>query len=166
MILNYAQLCFFLLIICSLFLALLDKLPIQASQSLTIVTKAHQLCTLLLGYLNCFIFSACLAHYRRFRIKWQMEAPKVHKYDRVRIQLSWLMFLIHSSRPIAKFRGKTSDLAITNLFSFHIHYLQRVIILCSSLNFFFYGSTALYGPGPPRFVEVSWSHTFETHHVR
>jgi hypothetical protein len=22
-----------------------------------------------------------------------------------------------------------------------------------------YGSTALYGPGPPRFVEVSWSHT-------
>jgi hypothetical protein len=32
--------------------------------------------------------------------------------------------------------------------------------------FFFYGSTALYGPGPPRFVEVSWSHTFETHHSR
>jgi hypothetical protein len=32
-----------------------------------------------------------------------------------------------------------------------------------SSNFFFYGSTALYGPGPPRFVEVSWSHTFETH---
>jgi hypothetical protein len=31
---------------------------------------------------------------------------------------------------------------------------------------FFYGSTALYGPGPPRFVEVSWSHTFETHHSR
>jgi hypothetical protein len=30
----------------------------------------------------------------------------------------------------------------------------------------FYGSTALYGPGPPRFVEVSWSHTFETHHSR
>jgi hypothetical protein len=29
-----------------------------------------------------------------------------------------------------------------------------------------YGSTALYGPGPPRFVEVSWSHTFETHHSR
>jgi hypothetical protein len=24
---------------------------------------------------------------------------------------------------------------------------------------FFYGSTALYGPGPSRFVEVSWSHT-------
>jgi hypothetical protein len=32
--------------------------------------------------------------------------------------------------------------------------------------FFFYGSTALYGPGPPRFVEVSWSYTFETHHSR
>jgi hypothetical protein len=32
--------------------------------------------------------------------------------------------------------------------------------------FFFYGSTALYGPGPPHFVEVSWSHTFETHHSR
>jgi hypothetical protein len=31
---------------------------------------------------------------------------------------------------------------------------------------FFYGSTALYGPGPPRFVKVSWSHTFETHHSR
>jgi hypothetical protein len=31
---------------------------------------------------------------------------------------------------------------------------------------FLYGSTALYGPGPPRFVEVSWSHTFETHHSR
>jgi hypothetical protein len=29
--------------------------------------------------------------------------------------------------------------------------------------FFSYGSTALYGPGPPRFVEFSWSHTFETH---
>jgi hypothetical protein len=33
-------------------------------------------------------------------------------------------------------------------------------------SFFFYGSIALYGPGPPRFVEVSWSHTFETHHSR
>jgi hypothetical protein len=32
--------------------------------------------------------------------------------------------------------------------------------------FFLYGSTALDGPGPPRFVEVSWSHTFETHHSR
>jgi hypothetical protein len=31
---------------------------------------------------------------------------------------------------------------------------------------FFFGLTALYGPGPPRFVEVSWSHTFETHHIR
>jgi hypothetical protein len=28
--------------------------------------------------------------------------------------------------------------------------------------FFLYGSTALYGPGPPRFVEVSWSHTLDT----
>jgi hypothetical protein len=28
--------------------------------------------------------------------------------------------------------------------------------------FFSYGSIALYGLGPPRFVEVSWSHTFET----
>jgi hypothetical protein len=25
--------------------------------------------------------------------------------------------------------------------------------------FFFYGSTDLYGPGPPRFVEASRSHT-------
>jgi hypothetical protein len=32
--------------------------------------------------------------------------------------------------------------------------------------FYFYGSTALYGPVPPRFVEVSWSHTFDTHHSR
>ena len=32
-------------------------------------------------------------------------------------------------------------------------------------NFFFYGSTALYGPKPPHFVEVSRSHTFETHHT-
>jgi hypothetical protein len=32
--------------------------------------------------------------------------------------------------------------------------------------FFSYGSTALYGPGPPRFVEASRSHTFETHHSR
>jgi hypothetical protein len=33
--------------------------------------------------------------------------------------------------------------------------------------FFLYGSTALYGPGPgpPRFVEVSRSHT-QTHHTR
>jgi hypothetical protein len=30
------------------------------------------------------------------------------------------------------------------------------------LSIFFYGSTALYGPGPPRFVEVSWSHTLDT----
>ena len=38
----------------------------------------------------------------------------------------------------------------------------------SFLHTFFppYGSTALYGPGPPRFVEVSWSHTSETHHSR
>jgi hypothetical protein len=28
--------------------------------------------------------------------------------------------------------------------------------------FFFYGSTALYGPGPPRFVEASRSHTLDT----
>jgi hypothetical protein len=26
------------------------------------------------------------------------------------------------------------------------------------VSFLSYGSTALYGPGPPRFVEVSWSH--------
>jgi hypothetical protein len=32
--------------------------------------------------------------------------------------------------------------------------------------FFLYGSTALYGPGPPRFVEASRSHTYETHHSR
>jgi hypothetical protein len=33
-------------------------------------------------------------------------------------------------------------------------------ISCHRFNVhFFYGSTALYGPGPPRFVEVSWSHT-------
>jgi hypothetical protein len=31
-----------------------------------------------------------------------------------------------------------------------------------TFNFFFYGSTALYGPGPPRFVEVSWSHNWDT----
>ena len=36
----------------------------------------------------------------------------------------------------------------------------------SDIPFFLYGSTALYGPGPPRSVEVSWSHTFETHHSR
>jgi hypothetical protein len=30
------------------------------------------------------------------------------------------------------------------------------------LYFFFYGSTALYGPGPPRFVKVSWPHTLDT----
>jgi hypothetical protein len=30
--------------------------------------------------------------------------------------------------------------------------------------FFSYGSTALNGPGPPRFVEVSWSHTLDTPH--
>jgi hypothetical protein len=35
-----------------------------------------------------------------------------------------------------------------------------------SVYFFSYGSTALYGPEPPRFVEVSWSHTFGTHHSR
>jgi hypothetical protein len=33
----------------------------------------------------------------------------------------------------------------------------------SFLFFFIYGSTALYGPGPPRFVEVSWSHTHFRH---
>jgi hypothetical protein len=31
-------------------------------------------------------------------------------------------------------------------------------------NFFLYGSTALYGPGPPRFVEASRSHTLDTPH--
>jgi hypothetical protein len=31
-----------------------------------------------------------------------------------------------------------------------------------NLNFFLYGSTVLYGPGPPRFVEVSWSRTLDT----
>jgi hypothetical protein len=31
-----------------------------------------------------------------------------------------------------------------------------------TLSHFFYGSTALYGPGPPRFVEVSWSHIWDT----
>jgi hypothetical protein len=35
---------------------------------------------------------------------------------------------------------------------FHISFTYNI--------FFLYGSTALYGPGPPRFVEVSWSHTF------
>jgi hypothetical protein len=38
----------------------------------------------------------------------------------------------------------------------------RCVCVCFFL--FLYGSTDLYGPGPPRFVEVSWSHTFETHH--
>jgi hypothetical protein len=37
---------------------------------------------------------------------------------------------------------------------------------CPKDTYFLYGSTALYGPGPPHFVEVSWSHTFETHHSR
>jgi hypothetical protein len=41
-----------------------------------------------------------------------------------------------------------------------------IFILLFKYCFFFYGSTALFGPGPPRFVEVSWSHTFETHHSR
>jgi hypothetical protein len=39
-------------------------------------------------------------------------------------------------------------------------------LCCGNVNFFLYGSTALYGPGPPRFVEISRSHTFETHHSR
>jgi hypothetical protein len=33
-----------------------------------------------------------------------------------------------------------------------------------SSNLFLYGSTALYGPGPPRFVEASRSHTLDTPH--
>jgi hypothetical protein len=37
------------------------------------------------------------------------------------------------------------------------HIELEIIIL-----FFFYGSTALYGPGPPRFVEASRSHTLDT----
>jgi hypothetical protein len=34
-------------------------------------------------------------------------------------------------------------------------YTDYVIGVPVCMNFFFYGSTALYGPGPPRFVEVS-----------
>jgi hypothetical protein len=34
---------------------------------------------------------------------------------------------------------------------------------CSVITYiFFYGSTNLYGHGPPRFVEVSWSHIWDT----
>jgi hypothetical protein len=36
--------------------------------------------------------------------------------------------------------------------------LLHITVVCVCDHFFF-GSTALYGPGPPRFVEVSWSHT-------
>jgi hypothetical protein len=36
--------------------------------------------------------------------------------------------------------------------------------LLISNDFFSYGSTALYGPGPPRFVEASRSHTLDTPH--
>ena len=40
---------------------LLIRLPVPASQSLTIITKVHQLYTLTLGYFNCCILSAkCL----------------------------------------------------------------------------------------------------------
>jgi hypothetical protein len=44
--------------------------------------------------------------------------------------------------------------------------LWFILVSSGKCIFFSYGSTALYGPGPPRFVEVSWSHTFETHHNR
>jgi hypothetical protein len=46
-----------------------------------------------------------------------------------------------------------------------IHISKRFLEAAQNI-FLPYGSTALYGPGPPRFVEVSWSHTFETHHSR
>jgi hypothetical protein len=38
----------------------------------------------------------------------------------------------------------------------------ELIVKIFNYIFFFYGLTALYGPGPPRFVEVSWSHTLNT----
>jgi hypothetical protein len=59
------------------------------------------------------------------------------------------------------------------LCSFLSSSVLRVVLVIKILLFLFflfcfvlYGSTALYGPGPPSFVEVSWSHTFETHHAR
>jgi hypothetical protein len=42
-----------------------------------------------------------------------------------------------------------------------LYMIQQFLSLSLSLSLF-YGSTALYGPGPPRFVEVSWSHTLDT----
>jgi len=55
--LNFA-LSFLLHATLSVFLALFIRLPVPASQSLAIITKAHQLVTLTLGYFSCFIVSA------------------------------------------------------------------------------------------------------------
>jgi hypothetical protein len=55
--------------------------------------------------------------------------------------------------------------AYTPLFSDFLRMAPR----CRNMefnSFCVYVSIALYGPGPPRFFEVSWSHTFETHHSR
>jgi hypothetical protein len=50
-----------------------------------------------------------------------------------------------------------------NLLSTHrtFHCMHKILYRCKLSRFFLYGSTALYGPGPgpPRFVEVSRSHT-------
>jgi hypothetical protein len=35
-------------------------------------------------------------------------------------------------------------------------------VMPEQITFFSYGSTALYGPGPPRFVDASRSHTLDT----
>jgi hypothetical protein len=45
----------------------------------------------------------------------------------------------------------------------HLENIHRPTPLEYIFSLSLYGSTVLYGPGPPRFVEVSWSHTFETH---
>jgi hypothetical protein len=41
-------------------------------------------------------------------------------------------------------------------------YVSMYVCMFTYMYFFSYGSTALYGPRPPRFVEVSWSHGHRT----
>jgi hypothetical protein len=67
---------------------------------------------------------------------------------------------ILTSLESLRFSGRAEDSKKFNivkvLFSIHKTLTKSV----HKKHFFFYGSTALYGPGPLRFVEVSWSHTF------
>jgi hypothetical protein len=90
------------------------------------------------------------------------------------IALNYRTFTL-TQMPVRCFLSKPTDSPITiHPYSFTIIYVStqtRVVKYLwggggiSGFFFLFYGSTALYGPGPPRFVEVPRSHSDTPHSV-